>query len=569
LEIKVNSKFLYFGFFFLWIFLVSLCSCVAAASTSAIQNMSTHSDDEDFLNELTSVPSKSKGVDNVTPIATYGSNLFHGNYAMNRGSGLNSSYLVSPGDKISINLWGAVSQSDVAVVDNQGNIFIPGVGPISLGGVPAHEVNDVVTQSIKSVYHNNVNVYVNLLSATPVNVFVSGPVIRPGQYAGQASDSLLFFLSQAGGIDVGRGSFRKIEIIRNGEVHTRIDLYDFLNHGEIQTVPFRNGDVILVKQQGPTVSVLGDVRNSFKFELLEGQSLGGEVSVYARPLTKVTHVGVVGDRENGSVAVYFAKSDFESFVIGDGDIVTYNDDSSVDMMSVKLSGSFVGPSIYAVSKGTKLKDLLNHVEVDLDQADISSIYIKRESVAIEQKKLLNDSLNRLERSVYTAPAGSDGESRIRAQEASLVSEFVERARKITPLGKVVVSDNSEIADIRLEQGDEIVIPEKSDLVQVAGHVMFPQAVVYNSEATVHDYIAWAGGVSEIANIDKIAIVHANGLVSYYVDDLNLWFSHKSNQIKAGDQILVLAKVDTKLMQSIKDITQIVAQVALIANVALN
>ena len=58
---------------------------------------------------------------------------------------------------------------------------------------------------------------------------------------------------------------------------------------------------------------------------------------------------------------------------------------------------------------------------------------------------------------------------------------------------------------------------------------------------------------------RIAVVHANGLVEFK--------NHGS--VKPGDQVLVLPKVDSKTMQSVKDITQIIYQVAVAANVAIN
>ncbi len=42
----------------------------------------------------------------------------------------------------------------------------------------------------------------------------------------------------------------------------------------------------------------------------------------------------------------------------------------------------------------------------------------------------------------------------------------------------------------------------------------PQAVVYNADANLDDYVAWAGGFTERANDKRIAIVHANGLVEF-------------------------------------------------------
>lgn len=518
------------------------------------------------------------GKDNSTPPhrktdspLPFGSNLFDSGIDSSRTDGLNPEYLIAPGDKISVQLWGTVEMADVFIVDNQGNIFLPQIGPVQVMDVPAKAINTVVTEKIRSVYTNNVNIYVNLLTATPISVYVSGPVVRPGQYAGLSAESVLYYLKRAGGIDPETGSYRKVQVIRNNQTVMTYDLYDFLREGKLAPFAFKDDDVILVAEQGPVVTVEGAARYPFQFELTKNHSTGNDLVYYARPLSKTSHVAINGNRLNGPISVYVPLNEFLEFPVADGDVVLFNDDLRPQVISVQISGSYVGPSFYTVNKDVRLNDLLNHIEIDPELADISSIYIKRKSVIEQQKQLLELSLQRLERSVFTAPAASDGESRIRAQEAQLVMKFVERARSVKPLGKVVLSADGHIANVRLEQGDEIVIPLKTDLIQVSGEVMLPQAIVYNTDATISDYVAWSGGYSERANSDRIAIVHANGLTSF-VDsgEGGHWFSNDdSYQIKPGDQILVLPKVDTKLLQAVKDITQIIYQIAVAANVAMN
>lgn len=489
----------------------------------------------------------------------YGANLFAGGYETERSDGLNDNYLIAPGDKLNIWIWGAVNFSNVVTVDNQGNIFIPDVGPINVKNVAASEVNNLVTSHISEVFTNNVNVYVNLLTATPVSVYVTGPVIRPGQYAGQSSDSVLYFLKRAGGIDSDRGSYRHIKVLRQNRVIQQIDLYEFMQQGKMPKLSLKDQDVILVEPQGPMINVAGKVRNPFRFELKNSTALGSELIDYALPLAKVSHVGVIGDRASGPFSVYMPYKDFDRIQLSDGDKVLFNDDMHAQVYDVQVMGSYRGPSYFTVRKETRLHDLLNHIPIDPNMADYGSIYIMRKSVAARQKEMLEDSLNRLERSVFTAPASSDGEASIRTKEAELVMRFVEKARKIQPLGKVVVSDKGVIANILLEQGDQIVIPNKTDLIQVGGEVMMPQAVVYNKNASLEDYVAWAGGYTDRANDKRIAVVHANGLMEF----------KDGGDVMPGDQILVMPKVDSKMMQSIKDITQVIYQVAVAANVVLN
>lgn len=488
----------------------------------------------------------------------FGANLFVGGYEANSIDGVNADYRIATGDKIAIWLWGAVSVNDVAVVDAQGNIFIPEIGPVKVIGERAGDLHHLVKQQIQRIYTQDVETYVNVLTATPVSVYVTGPVLRPGQYAGIASDGLLAYLKRAGGIDSERGSYRHIDVQRNGETIASFDLYDFLLKGTLPNIQFRDRDVIVVGQQGATVVVEGGARNPFRFEFAQPQANGSELVKYARPLAKISHVGVQGNRETGPFSVYLEFNKFEDIALHDGDTIFFKDDLHAQIMNIRLQGEYLGPSFYTVNKGTKLHDFLNHIAVSPQESNYQSIYIKRQSVAKKQKEMLDQSLDRLERSVFTAPASSDGEAVIRAKEAALVTEFVKRARQIQPEGKVIVSENGIIANVRLEQGDVVVIPKRSDLINIGGEVLMPQAVVYNPNATLKDYVAWAGGFTERGDAERIAVVHANGMVSFNSDQ----------KIKPGDQVLVLPYIDSKNMQLAKDITQIVYQIAVAANVVL-
>ncbi len=498
----------------------------------------------------------------------YGANIFAGGYESERVDGLNEDYLIASGDKISIWLWGATNYSDVTTVDNQGNIFIPNVGPVHVANVRASQVNDYVTSKIRTVYKSSVKIYVNLLTATPVTVFITGGVLRPGQYAGMASDSVLYYLKRAGGIDSERGSYRDIQIIRKGEVVQKIDLYRFIKYGQLDPVNFKDSDVIFVSEQKSVINVGGGVKNPFRFEFVKEQITGQELIDFVKPLSKTSHVAISGNRESGPFSVYLAINEFNNYQIRNGDKLFFNDDLHAQIYDIQIAGSYLGPSYFAVSKKTKLYDLLSYIQIEPALADNSSIYILRQSVAKKQKEILDRSLDRLERSIYASPASSTGEAQIRAQEAKLISEFIARAREVVPLGKVIVSDNGNVANISLEQGDTIVIPAKTDLIQIGGEVLMPQAVVYNEQASVEDYIAWAGGYTNRANYEDIVLVHSNGLTEFVnVSADGSWLSSgKQTKLAPGDQIIVLPRVEAKTMQTIKDMTQIIYQIAVAANV---
>lgn len=499
------------------------------------------------------LPMTSLVKDNVAP---YGANLFNGRFQAQRNDGLNPDYTIAPGDKIKMHIWGHLDTNEVVTVDAAGKIYIYKVGAVKVAGVRARDLLSVVKGKIKTVYSDGVDVYVSVLTATPVSVFVTGPVNKPGQYSGLPTDSVLAYLSQAGGINHKRGSFRKIRIMRNNKTIFQADLYQFLRYGKLPRFHFKDGDTILVDQQGAMVTVQGDARNPAKFEFRNKTSNGKELIKYARPNKSVTNVAVSGTRNNQPWSIYQSHQQFRNIRLQDGDIVRFISDAQAKDMDIKIEGSHLGNSYYAVKKGSRLQELLDYVAVDHNDADIKNIYIKRKKIAEQQRKNLEQSLHRLERAVLTAPAQSDGEASIRSKEASLVLKFIENARKVRPEGRVVVSDNGKVSNIRLEDGDIVVIPQKSDIVTIDGEVQIPQAVVYASNASVLDYIANAGGFTDRADHEHIVVVKPNGKVK------------TGGHLKAqpGDQILVFPKIETKNLQFAKDITQVIYQIALGAKV---
>lgn len=497
-----------------------------------------------------------KEVESITLSPPFGANLFTGEFHAGRDQDLDPDYRLLPGDKVSINMWGTVDANVEVIVDSKGNIYIPQVGELRVQDVRAAELADKVKQKVNSVYRDGVQeVYASLMSSTPISVFVTGAAVNPGQYPGFLSDSVLAFLSRAGGIHPERGSYRDIKIVRKGRVIKSVDLYPFLIDGKLDKAYLQDGDTIVVGQQGSTINVEeGDSRNPFRFEVTKKHSSGRELVKYARPYSKVTHVAVTGTRNHEPWSVYMTYDQFLKVDLEDGDRVRFVSDARAPVIDVSVQGSYLGNSYFPVNKGTHLRELLDYVAVDPDDADIGNIYIKRKSVAALQKETLLATIHRLERAILTAPASSDGEASIRAQESEMILKFIADAKQIEPEGRVIVSDAGRPANIRLEDGDVIVIPQKTDVVTIGGEVQMPQAIVYAENADLMDYIVRAGGFTTRADTERLVIIRPNGKVEMG-EQLN---------VEMGDQILVFPKIDPKNMQFAKDLTQIIYQVAVSA-----
>ncbi|NLN62968.1 MAG: polysaccharide export protein [Myxococcales bacterium] len=513
---------------------------------------------------LPAAPSRSASVQTAAPSSDlvptpFAANLFTGNFLRTREIGMNPDYVVMSGDKVAVYTWGTVQINNVFVVDGQGNIFIPEIGPVRLAGVRNADLTRAVEAAVKKIYIQHVRVYTNLLTANPVGVFVTGGVKNPGRYAGIPSDSVLFFIDQAGGIDPLFGSYRSVFILRDGAQLAEIDLYEFVLSGTLQVPQLKDNDTILVGRRGPQITLMGDVLQPSLVEFLGDQNTGEDALRIVPSMASATAVTIEGLREGLPYARTATLGEFRLEKLMDGDTVTLRDDGRTDTIIVRFEGEFDGPSMMTVRRGARLLDVLNLVPVNPDIAATRAVHIRRPSVAKAQKEAISDSLFRLERSSLLALSASRGEAEIRVREAELTARFVERARDIDPLGRVVTSQNGEQLNVILEHGDTIVIPQRTNVVRVGGEVMMAQAVIHKPGLTARDYILMAGGFSDRADNNAVIVLHADASVSVEKPRVH---------IQPGDQILVPPRIDTKVLQNATDVMQIIYQVAMSAAVIL-
>ncbi len=497
-------------------------------------------------------------------IPPFGKNLFDGkSFSAEGEDGLNPEYIIQPGDRITIRIWGATSVNEVAVVDAQGNIFLPEVGPVRVEGVKNGGLSKHIEGALKRVFTQNINVYTNLEATTPVLVFVTGFVNRPGSYAGVASDSLLFFLERAGGIDLERGSFRDISILRDGEVIAKPDLYNFLFEGKLPRPQFTDGDTILVERRGASITAEGAIRNSFSFELKRDQISGKQMIDMSRPYPNAHYATVLGTRNDQPISLYITLQDLSKLDLMDGDQVIFEVDQVHDNILIRVEGSHIGQSRFSVPRNSHLLDVLEYIKVDSELSDINSISIHRESLRVRQKKAIEQSLQRLEAAILSRTTITEEGAKIKAVEAQIISDFVNNAKEVDPKGILVVSKNNEISNVLLQPDDVITIPEKTNVIQVSGEVMVPQALVYEPEYNLTQYIQYVGGYSEHANKAKHMILRRNGEVIPVFGNAN------DIVIKPGDEIVALPKIPSKSIDIIRMVADMMFKIAATAAIFIN
>jgi protein involved in polysaccharide export with SLBB domain len=487
----------------------------------------------------------------------FGSQIFSGRFGSEAFSGFNPDYQLAVGDRVHLRMWGAFGYEATQPVDAQGNLFVPNVGPIRVLGVRNGDLNRQVEAQIKRTFRANVGVYATLEAAQPVKIYVTGFVRAPGLYGGLSSDSVLYYLDRAGGIDPDRGSYLEVEVLRGGQPRAKVNLYKFLLEGRIETLQLQDGDTIVANTRKHIVQVAGEVLNPYIFEFAQPRVNAAELLTLARPRPGATHISIVRKIGAERRSEYHAVGAAAQVTIEDGDEVTLTSDKFPGTILIRIEGAHLGERSIVLPYGTKLKDALARVR-PAPQAQIEAVQLFRRSVAERQKQLMEASLRSLESYALTSRSATSEEAALRKNEGQQILEFVERARKVQPRGQVILAQSANLGETLLEDGDILRVPETSNLVLVSGEVLFPNAVIYDREASLGTYVSGAGGYTQEADDARVVVVRQDGSV----------VAAENAKLQAGDEIMVLPKVKSKNVEVVRGITQILFQIAVAAKVAL-
>jgi protein involved in polysaccharide export with SLBB domain len=498
----------------------------------------------------------------------FGAQLFTGNFAREGATQFNPDYAVAVGDAIQVRLWGGYEFDSTLVVDPKGNVFLPHVGPVQLLGVRNQDIQRVVESAVAQVYRANVYSYASLAAAQPVRIFVSGFVNRPGLYNGTSMDSLLHYLDQAGGIDVDRGSFLAVQVKRGNTVRAEVSLYDFLLDGRMPLVQLADGDVIFVSPRRNTLKVSGLAQNAKRFEFSTPTLSVASLEELAKPFPQTTHVRVVRNTGSVSNVEYYAREEASAVVLSNGDELIFTADRKPGTITVRVEGEHQSPQEYVLPYGARMGELISRINYS-ERSDQDSLQLFRLSVQERQKQMLQTALKSLETAALTARSGTSDEAVLRKQEAELLLQWIDRARKVEPLGQVLIANARQRDELLLENGDVLRIPTRDGLVLVSGEVLFPNAIAFDDRFSVEDYVKGAGGYTQNADLARVVIAHRDG--SFEDISGGGFFGHAGDEanIRAGDEILVLPKIDVKSRQILKDLSQILYQLAISAKVVLD
>ena len=164
---------------------------------------------------------------------------------------LDSSYVVSKGDKIEILVWEEPRFNTNTTVSSRGTITIPLIGEVQVYELTLDEFKDTIKEELRQYIKGEINLTVSIYDTDRMQVSVLGMVTRPDNYSITEETSIFKILSMAGGPNE-RANVSEVRVYRKSgnNKYATLDLTKYLETGEINTVePIYPGDVVYVPQK--------------------------------------------------------------------------------------------------------------------------------------------------------------------------------------------------------------------------------------------------------------------------------------------------------------------------------
>ena len=254
---------------------------------------------------------------------------------------------------------------------------------------------------------------------------------------------------------------------------------------------------------------------------------------------------------------------------------------------VRVEGEVNVPGVYQMNAGETLQQLIARAGGPTRNAYVFGVGFYREQVRAEQERNLEKAATRLEahvrreqsKSVAQIGAGTSADAQLAKvrhdAELEAASEAVLRMRQLKPTGRIAFGLNpkevsfARLPQLKLENGDRLVVPPKPEFVHVFGAVYTESSPLWRPNSRVADYLQ-AAGTTVDADVDNAFILRVDGSVVSRQSG-NWLFGGLSGfgavEVMPGDAIVVPEKFDketkwTKFMQGTREWSQIFANFGL-------
>lgn len=540
---------------------------VAGPVTSTVETvpeLPVFSTKADPVTPPSKVTSDEKVVIKTPGNAIYGQSLFKGSnlkiYSKVEDARASEAYVLGPGDVISVSIWGASVLNTRQEIGKEGYIQPAGMRRITLTGLKVSEAE----QLLKGIYKqravfNEQDFAFTVVSARAINVNIFGEVDINGTFNISALNTAFNALIAAGGpSDIG--SVRNIKLNRPGMKAKTLDVYEFLKNPIIANEFYlQENDFIHVPVAEKVVTIRGEINRPHNYELIKEEGLTALIN-FAGGLKNNASVANVqikrieNDKERIIDYDYRSKVDLPLLK---GDEVTILSIAEMVENTVSVQGDVFYPQVYALSKDSKLVDVLEKAKVK-ETAALDLVYIRRLNpdnktiryLIVDGAEALkspqgNQNIPLLKGDVVTIKSKEDYTFKGTAEIIGAVKspqEFSINQDAALTLGDMIylsgglkenaakfgylvtinpknLGENSyqyldlndkSILELKVTRGQQVVIysqEEYSDVftVSIEGAVRTPKSLTYHPSLTLKDLIILGGGLKMEAAPNKIEV----------------------------------------------------------------
>ncbi|MBX2951471.1 MAG: SLBB domain-containing protein [Leadbetterella sp.] len=380
-------------------------------------------------------------------------------------------YVIGTADQLLIDIYGYAEVSYQLTVSPEGHISLPYVGLVPVSGLTIEAATSKIRVALSGVYPGlktgNTKLSVALGNIRSIKVILTGEVTQPGTYSLPSLATVFNALYSSGG-PTEKGSFRAIEVIRDGKKIAELDVYDFLLNGDLKNnLRLKDQDIVRIPTYRKRVEISGEVKRPAIFEMKEGENFT-DLLGFAGGFTENAYQARIKVLKNTATERRIRDleaSDFQEYTPEGGD--NFFVDKILDRFEnrVKLDGAVFRPGFYELTPGLTFLSLIKKAEGLKEDAFLNRAYITR---------LLPD--NRLEL--------------ISVDIAGIMSG----AQPDIPLKREDVISIASVFDLKEEQ-----------TVTIDGDVRNPGAFAFVKNMSLEELIIKAGGLRESANPYRIEV----------------------------------------------------------------
>ncbi|TWF44347.1 protein involved in polysaccharide export with SLBB domain [Chitinophaga polysaccharea] len=379
-------------------------------------------------------------------------------------------YHLGTGDEVIIDVYGYSEVQHKLKVSPDGYINIPNLGLIYVNGLSIEDARNRITKQLSTIYSGiksgNTFVQITLGNIRSIRVLLIGEIVNPGSYTLPSLATVANALYVSGGPSEN-GSFRNIQVIRNGQVISTFDLYDFLVNGDLSnSIVLQDQDIVKVNPYGTRVELYGEVKRPAIYEAKPNETLQQVIS-YAGGYTdnafrETINAFRINNKEREVVTV--TASQVPNFQLKSGDQFFISGVLNRFSNRVIIAGQVFHAGTFALEPNMTLSDL-----------------IKKADGVTENASLTRGIIRRLQKDY----------------SPSFVSFNVQD-----------VIDGKEQVFLRKE--DSVVIYGKTELreayhVKILGEVNNPGVYAYGDSMRLEDLILLAGGLRDAASLSNIEV----------------------------------------------------------------